>query len=365
MKFPMPKLMSNRKKRVMIVGSTGSIGTQALEVISSENDRFEVVGLSAQRNETLLNKQAYDFGVKQIHLASNYELENREETLCRWIESVEADWILVAISGPGGLQPTLAALCSGKNIAMANKEALVMAGGKIMQEAESKNLKIIPVDSEHSAVFQCLQGIEKESIEKIILTCSGGPFWQKPREELENVTVKEALKHPIWSMGNKITIDSATWVNKGFEVIEAHHLFGVDYDQIEVRVHPQSLVHGIVQLKDGNVLMHAASPDMRIPLHYALNYPERRPLTISKGTTQKIHKKALLDQTLEFFSPEESPLEGIQMAYEVGRRGADASARFVLANEQAVHDFLGGKIKFLEIYERIRADFERASSERA
>ena len=337
------------KKRVIILGSTGSVGTQALDVIRHERDQFEVVGLSANENEKLLKEQAEEFEVAHTVLA-----HGESKPLAELVTNVEADLVLVAVMGVAGLEPTLAAIQSGKNIAIANKETLVIDGAHVMEEAQKHNVQLIPVDSEHSAIFQCLQNINKEDVDKIILTCSGGPFWPKTRANLENVTPEQALNHPTWKMSPKITIDSATLINKGLEVIEAHHLFGFDYDQIEVRVHPQSLVHGIVQLKDGNTLMHASGADMRIPIRYALYYPNRAPLS----PNSQITSLNLFNQKLDFFDPAHEALEGIKLGYQAGRTGPKASTAFVQANEQAVQDFLNGEIKFLEIYEYIKAALE-------
>jgi len=332
-----------RKKRLIILGSTGSIGTQALDVIRGQRDRFDVVGLSANKKAHLLQDQAHEFGVEKVALA-----QGESDSMIELVEKVEADLVLVAVSGTAGLLPMLAAIHSGKNIALANKEALVMGGEAVMEEAKKYGVQIIPVDSEHSAIFQCLQKVKKEEVEKIILTCSGGAFRGKTKEELKNVTVEEALNHPTWAMGSKITIDCATLINKGFEVIEAHHLFGFSYDQIEVRLHPQSLVHGLVQLRDGNTLMHLSPPDMRVPINYALNYPERVELP-------QVPAESLLSRTLEFSEPDHDTFPGIKLAYEVGRQGGMAPAIFNTANDHAVQDFLEGRIRFLDIYDRIRA----------
>jgi 1-deoxy-D-xylulose-5-phosphate reductoisomerase len=338
------------KKKIIILGATGSIGTQALDIIRHQSEYFEVVGLSANKNEEALSSLAEEFGVKNTALSKGESVP-----LIELVESVEADLVLVAVAGTAGLFPTLAAIRSGKDIALANKETLVMAGEWVMNEVKRNGVKMIPVDSEHSAIFQCLNGIKREDISKIILTCSGGPFLGKTKNDLTNVTAQDALKHPTWSMGAKISIDSATLVNKGFEVIEAHHLFGLDYDQIEVRVHPQSIVHGMVELKDGNTLMQASNPDMRIPINHALHYPNRvllnhEALTLSPTT--------FIDQKLEFLLPDDETFEGLKLAYEVGRRGGMAPAIFNVVNDQAVHEFLKGEISFLEIYEKIKVAIE-------
>lgn len=332
-----------RKKKLIILGSTGSVGTQALDVIRGQRDRFEIVGLTGNHNANLLQEQAHEFGVENVALA-----RDESDPLVQLVEAVEADMVLVAVSGISGLLPTLAAIKSGKDIAIANKETLVMGGEEVMQTAREHGAQIIPVDSEHSAIFQCLQKVDPSMVEKIILTCSGGAFRGKKRDQLTNVTAADALHHPTWDMGKKITIDCATLVNKGFEVIEAHHLFGVSYDDIEVRLHPQSLVHGMVQLKDGNTFMHVAPPDMRIPINYALNYPER--IEFPQGQTD-----SFMMETLEFTEPDHDTFPGIKLAYEVGRQGGMAPAIFNVANDRAVSDFLEGRIGFLDIYDKIES----------
>jgi 1-deoxy-D-xylulose-5-phosphate reductoisomerase len=338
------------KKKIIILGATGSIGTQALDLIRHQSDCFKVVGLSANTNEEALNELAEEFEVKNTALS-----KGKSAPLIELVEAVEADLVLVAVAGTAGLFPTLAAIRSGKDIALANKETLVMAGEWVMNEVKKNRVKMIPVDSEHSAIFQCLNGIKREDISKIILTCSGGPFLGKTKKDLKNVTAQDALKHPTWSMGAKISIDSATLVNKGFEVIEAHHLFGLDYDQIDVRVHPQSIVHGMVVLKDGNTLMQASNPDMRIPINHALHYPNRAPLN---HEVLNLSPTTFIDQKLEFLLPDNETFEGLKLAYEVGRRGGMTPAIFNVVNDQAVHEFLRGEISFLEIYGKIKVAIE-------
>lgn len=344
------------KKRLIILGSTGSIGTQALDVVRCARDRFDVVGLAANTNTVLLQKQAHEFGVEKT-----VATQGRNERMVELIEAVPAEVVLVAVSGTAGLAPILAAIRAGRDIALANKEALVMAGDAIMNEARKAGVRIIPVDSEHSAIFQCLHSVKKEDVEKIILTCSGGTFRGKTRDELTRVTAEEALRHPTWNMGRKITIDSATLVNKGFELIEAHHLFGFDYDRIEVKLHPQSRVHGMVQLKDGNTLMHMAPPDMRIPIHYALHYPNRVPLP---PDFQIAPYDPTVNTTLEFFEPDHETFPGIKLALEAARQGGLTPALFTLANDRAVQDFLDGRIGFLDIYDRLREALREPRADR-
>ena len=331
--------------RILILGSTGSIGTQALDVISKEKGAFKVVGLSANKNAALLKKQARIFHTDNILLT-----QDEPRRLSDFVRKTKADLVLIAVSGQAGIFPLRSAIEQGRKIALANKEALVMEGEKLMKKAKQTGAQIIPVDSEHAAIFQCLQNVKKENVAKIILTCSGGPFWQKTKQELKKATARQALQHPVWKMGSKITIDSATLINKGFEIIEAHHLFGFDYDQIDVLIHPQGLVHGIVQLKDGNLLMHASCPDMRIPIHFALHYPDRSPMDFKKF---KFSENLLKDQKLEFFSADQTILEGIKLAKKAVEIGGDAPARLVAANEKAVQSFLDGEIGFLEIYQSV------------
>lgn len=336
--------------RLLILGSTGSIGTQALDVIGKEKNAFKVVGLSANHNATLLKKQAQKFHTENILLT-----QDEPQHLSDFVKKIKADLVLIAVSGQAGIFPLRSAIEQGQKIALANKEALVMEGEKLMKLARRTGAQIIPVDSEHAAIFQCLQNVKKEDVAKIILTCSGGPFWRKSKQELKKVTARQALKHPVWKMGGKISIDSATLINKGFEIIEAHHLFGFDYDQIEVLIHPQGFVHGMVQLKDGNLLMHASCPDMRIPIHFALHYPDRSSMDFKAF---KFSENILKNQKLEFFPPDQTVLEGIKWAKKAVEMGGDAPARLVAANEKAVQEFLKGEIEFLGIYDGIKTTLE-------
>ncbi|MFA6435816.1 MAG: 1-deoxy-D-xylulose-5-phosphate reductoisomerase [Candidatus Gracilibacteria bacterium] len=336
-------------RRILILGSTGSIGTQALEVVRREKGAFKIVGLSANKNAALLKKQAQQFQTDNVLLT-----QDQPQRLSDFVRKIKADLVLIAVSGQAGIFPLRSAIEQGRNIALANKEALVMEGGQLMKLAKKTGAKIIPVDSEHAAIFQCLQSVKKEDVAKIILTCSGGPFWRKSKQELKKVTARQALKHPVWKMGNKISIDSATLMNKGFEIIEAHHLFGFDYDQIEVLIHPQGVVHGMVQLKDGNMLMHASCPDMKIPIHFALHYPDRATMDFKAF---KFSENILKNQKLEFFSPDQTILEGINLTKKAVEIGGDAPAHLVEANEKAVQEFLNGEIGFLEIYKEIKFSF--------
>jgi len=320
------------KQNIAIFGSTGSIGTQTLDVIRKFPDKFRVFGLACYKNAKLLEQQSREFNPE---IATTYNEE-------AWINlATSADKIVFASSGTTALNALMAAIDARKQILLANKELLVVAGEKIMSRA-TKN-QIIPIDSEHSAIFQCLQGENPKSIEKIILTCSGGPFYGKNRAELKNVTVKEALQHPVWSMSKKITIDSATLMNKAFEIIEAKHLFGVSAEQIEVVIHPEGIVHSMVQFKDGSIKAQLGTPNMRTPITYALFYPERAETDFPR-----------LDFTnLSFLKPDFNTFQGPKIAFEAMRRGGNALTAMVTANDEAVQDFLKGKCSFLEIYERI------------
>ena len=313
-------------KKIIILGSTGSIGKQTLEVCRG----FKVIGLSANKNAKLLRAQAKKFGAKFVAVG--------EKEACE-LASRKCDMVVNAISGIAGLAPTIAAIKAGNNLALANKESIVARGAEIMSLARKHNVKIIPVDSEHSAIFQCLLGRDIKSIKRIILTCSGGPFFGKTKRELANVTIAQALNHPTWRMGKKITIDSATLMNKGFEIIEAHHLFGIPYSKIDVMIHPQSIVHGMVEFLDGSIVMQASEPDMRLPISYALNYPEVG-ACIGKTLLRK----------LDFYEVDHSTFEGIKIALKYRSRGEE----LVRANDAAVEKFLSGEIKFLEIYDYIK-----------
>lgn len=361
------------KKRLIILGSTGSVGRQTLEVIREANANsrsrrrprlgvgasFEVVGLSANRNETLLKKQSKEFDVKKTVVANNHA-----QPLVDLVSKTKADLVVVAVSGAAGVEPTLAAIRSGKNIALATKETLVMAGELIMSEVKKHGVRLIPVDSEHNAIFQLLEFLDtnardygrREQIKKIILPCSGGPFWGKPRSELAKVTPSQALRHPVWSMGPKISIDSATLVNKGFEVIEAHHLFNLPYEKIDVVIHPECRIHGMVQLKNGRTLAYAAPPDMKIPIRHALG------IAGSPGVILSLSKDEYTDSEIPntFHPPDHSTFPGIRFGYEAGRKGNEASRRFVLANDRAVARFLAGEIAFLDIYNYIEKILKQA-----
>jgi len=338
------------KRRVAILGSTGSIGTQALDVISRHPSMLEVEVLVARSNSKLLIEQAIQYRVNSVVIAdeSKYsevkqaldghdiKVFTGQDSVCHLVSGSNIDIVLTAMVGFSGLAPTIAAIKAGKAIALANKETLVAAGRIVMELAAKHNAPIIPVDSEHSAIFQCLQG-ERATIEKLLLTASGGPFLSKTKEEMDNATVKEALNHPRWSMGPKVTIDSATMMNKGLEMIEAHWLFGIDPNKVEVVIHPQSIIHSMAQFSDGSVTAQLSVPDMRLPIQYALTYPYRVELN-----TQRIDFAAL--GRLDFFAPDFEKFQCLRLAYNSVARGGNIPCAMNAANEMAVDSFLRGEI---------------------
>jgi len=354
-------------KKAVILGSTGSIGTQCLDVIAQWPDRFRVLGLATHRNASLLIEQANRFSPEHVALmdpgaAHKAEfLRDRGVQVHRGLEGLmalatlpQADTVVVATVGAIGLRPTLAAIAQGKAIALANKEVLVMAGELVMREAQRRGAPLLPIDSEHSAIMQCLVGGQKNEIRRIIVTASGGPFRKKSAGEMQGITVAQALAHPTWSMGPKITIDSATLMNKGLEVIECYHLFGVPLEQIEVVVHPQSIVHSMVEFVDGSVIAQLASTDMRVPIQYALSYPERL------STHTEYLDLARIGQ-LTFEPPDAGRFPCLGLAYEALRLGGTAPAVLSVANELAVEAFLAERIGFMDIPRCI----ERALQERS
>lgn len=344
-------------KKLIILGSTGSIGTQALEVC--RRDGYAVVALAAGGNIELLEKQAREFKVKAVAVFNTQKAEelkiklkdtdikvlSGQDGVCE-IAQMDADIVLNSIVGIAGLRPTLAAIESGHDIALANKETLVTGGDIVKKAAKEKGVKILPVDSEHSAIFQSLQGAPEKSLKKILLTASGGPFFGKTRKDLENVTVKEALAHPNWSMGAKITIDSATLMNKGLEVIEAVHLFDISADDIEVLVHRQSILHSAVELSDGAVIGQLGTPDMRLPIQYALTYPQRSNYAFEKLSLSDIG-------TLTFQKPDTDTFRCLPLCIKAINEGGLRPTAVNGANEEAVRLFLEGKIKFLQIAELV------------
>ena len=342
-------------KKIAILGSTGSIGTQTLEVVR-ENGDIEVLGLAAGNNIKLLEEQIREFHPRVVAVWSEDKAkelrDNVRDVSVRIVSGMEGlieisvmeetEILVTAIVGMIGIRPTIEAIKAGKNIALANKETLVTAGHIIMPLAAEHKVAILPVDSEHSAIFQSLQGSSRGELHKILLTASGGPFRAKTREELANIQVEDALKHPNWEMGRKITIDSSTLVNKGLEVIEAKWLFDVDIDQIEVVVHPQSIIHSMVEYVDGAIIAELGTPDMKLPIQYALYYPERRYLP-----GERVNFATLSQLTFE--KPDLDTFYGLRLAMEAGKAGGSLPTVFNAANELAVSKFLNRKIKYLEI----------------
>ncbi|MBU5268764.1 1-deoxy-D-xylulose-5-phosphate reductoisomerase [Clostridium cochlearium] len=345
-------------KNICILGATGSIGTQALQVIKQEKDSLNLYAVSANKSWEKIINIIKEFQPKYVSMTDKdaflkvkefCQENNRNTEVLYGIEGMnsiaslnEVDIVLTSVVGMIGLEPTLKAIRNKKHIALANKETLVVAGEIIKKEAFENKVNILPVDSEHGAIFQCLLGNRKEDIDKIHLTASGGPFRGRKRKELENVTVEQALKHPNWSMGRKITIDSATLMNKGLEVIEAHFLFDVDYKDIEVVVHPESIIHSMVEYKDGSIIAQLASPDMKLPIQYAFNYPTRKNRVIKKLNLFEIGN-------LSFYKPDLNTFRCLYLAYRAGKIGGMMPAILNSANEYAVELFLNKKIDFLQI----------------
>lgn len=351
-------------KKIAILGSTGSIGTQTLEIVRTNKD-LEVTALAAGNNIDLLERQIREF---RPRLAAVWKEERAAELKSRLADmdvrvvsgmdgllevaaAPESEILVTAIVGMIGIRPTIEAIRAGKDIALANKETLVTAGHIIMPLAKECGVSILPVDSEHSAIFQSLQGGQRKALHKILLTASGGPFRGKKREELEHIQVEDALKHPNWEMGRKITIDSSTMVNKGLEVIEAKWLFGVTVDQIQVVVQPQSIIHSMVEYEDGAVIAQLGTPDMKLPIQYALYYPERRYLPGERLDFWKLNQ-------ITFEKPDLETFYGLKLAFEAGRTGGSLPTVFNAANEKAVAMFLDRKIRYLEIPEIIQACME-------
>lgn len=343
-------------KKIAILGSTGSIGRQSLEVIDEFAEDFQVVALATGSNIHLLAEQALKYKPTYLAVNSPQLLPELQELvsglpvkILTGIEGMsriavlpEVDLVLTAVVGSVGIKPTLAAINAGKTIALANKETLVAAGSIIIPAVTEKGVKILPVDSEHSAIFQCLEGTKPTDVKRLILTASGGPFRGYRPEDLAKVTLEQALNHPNWKMGGKITIDSATMFNKGLEVIEAHWLFGMEFDRIGVVIHPESIIHSLVELVDGSHLAQIGLCDMRLPIQYALTYPEHLPNTFPK-------LNLLNGAQLNFFPVDFRLFPAVQLAYEVGRYGGGMPAAMNAANEEAVKSFLMGKIKFIDI----------------
>ncbi|AOZ94257.1 1-deoxy-D-xylulose-5-phosphate reductoisomerase [Paenibacillus crassostreae] len=347
-------------KKISILGSTGSIGTQTLDVVSTHKDEFQVEGLTAGTNIDLLIQQVHEYKPRKVSVATK-ELADRiklqipattqvyygEDGLVEIAAGTDAEMVVTAVMGSVGLRSTLAAIEAGKHIGLANKEPLVTAGHLVTSLAKNRGVQLLPIDSEHSAIFQCMNGERRNDVAGITITASGGSFRNLSRDELVNVTVEDALKHPNWSMGAKITIDSATMVNKGLEVIEAHWLFDMPYNQINVLLHPESIIHSYVEFCDSSIIAQLGNPDMRVPIQYALTYPERW-----KSPTQRL---SLTEAgSLHFKEMDYDRFPCLRLAFECGRMGGTATTAFNAANEVAVARFLNREISFLHIEEVIQ-----------
>lgn len=343
------------KRKISILGSTGSIGRQALEVIEKLEDKFEIIALTAGDNIDLLNQQIKKFRPKYAFANDTSKINGAKilslEEIC---SDKENDIILVAVSGKIGLRPTLTALYNNIDIALANKETLVMAGDIVMKAAKDNGVNIIPVDSEHCAIHQCIKDISQ--VENLIITASGGPFLHKTTEEMKNATVEQALAHPRWNMGRKITVDSATLMNKGLEVIEAHHLFNMDYDKIKVVVHPQSIIHSAIEYVDGSIIAQLGLPSMHIPIQYAITYPERY-----EGIKSKSFSFSDIAR-LDFEEPNWEKFKALNLAYEAGKKGGTSTVCLNAANEEAVFEFLNGQIKLFDIVYAVEKMLEAHNS---
>ncbi len=353
------------KRKISILGSTGSIGRQSLEVIDRLSDKFEIVAMAAGSNIKVFKEQIKKYNPQTVSiqtesLANELKSDFPDKKILWGIEGLKQiagdrtnDMILVAVTGLNGLYPTLAAIENGIDVALANKETLVAAGNIVMKKAKENNVKILPVDSEHSAVFQCLSSRDISQVKKLIITGSGGPHRTKTFAEIENATIKETLTHPNWAMGDKITVDSATLMNKGLEVIEAYWLFGIDYKDIEVVIHPQSIIHSAVEFLDGSVISQMGIPSMHIPIQYALTYPD----TFTGIKTNSLDFTQL--SKLEFEKPDLTKFPCLQLAYDAGKEGGSAPVVLNAANEEAVYAFIQGKIKFSDIYKIVYKALEQ------
>lgn len=347
-------------RKIVLLGSTGSIGTQTLDVVRNNPSELTVVGLAANTNSKMAEEQIREFhpvyacmfdenaakDLKERVKDLDVKVYSGMEGLLELVSVPEADTVLTAVVGMIGIRPTIRAIEAGKDIALANKETLVCAGHIIMPLAREKGVSILPVDSEHSAIFQSLNGEPRDKVEKILLTASGGPFRGKKIAELSNMTAADALKHPNWDMGPKVTIDSSSLVNKGLEVMEARWLFDVSLDNIQVVVHPQSIVHSAVQFVDGAVIAQLGVPDMKLPIQYALFYPDRRPMNEKRLDLFELHQ-------LTFEKPDTDTFRGLKLAFDAARIGGSMPTVFNAANEMAVKCFIKGDIKYLEIYDMI------------
>lgn len=352
-------------KRIAILGSTGSIGTQTLDIVAHSPEKFQVEALSGGYNSQLIIEQVKKFKPKLVSVATKELAEEvfrnvssdtkvlyGDEGLMEVAASTEADLVVTALVGSQGLKPTMAAIEAGKHIGLANKETLVSAGHIVTDAVRRKGIALLPIDSEHSAIYQCLNGENRSQISRITLTASGGSFRDRSRKELEGVTVEQALQHPNWSMGAKITIDSATMVNKGLEVIEAHWLFALSYDQIDVLIHPESVIHSYVEFVDNSVIAQLGNPDMRVPIQYALTYPDRYPTPTKRLDLAAIGK-------LHFREMDYKRYPCLRMAFESGKQGGTTPTVYNAANEIAVARFLKGEITFLQIEQIIESVLQK------
>lgn len=359
-------------KAITLLGSTGSIGTQTLDIVAQAPDQFRIVGMAAGRNVELFAQQIRQFRPQIVAICDQDKLSDLREAIAdldpqpiilagesgvvEVAKYGDAEAVVTGIVGCAGLLPTIAAIGAGKDIALANKETLIAGGPVVLPLVKKHNVKLLPADSEHSAIFQCLQGVPHDGLKKIILTASGGSFRDWEVDRLAEVTVADALKHPNWSMGRKITIDSATLMNKGLEVIEAHYLFGLDYDDIEIVIHPQSIIHSLIELQDTSVLAQLGWADMRLPLLYALSYPDRIHTNWERLDLVKVG-------SLTFRSPDHQKYPCMNLAYAAGRAGGCLPAVLNAANEQAVALFLDEKIRFLDIPRLIEETCDRYQSQ--
>lgn len=360
-----------KRKRVVILGSTGSIGTSALKVARDIPERMEVVALAAHSSVGKLAEQAREFGVRHVCIFDESKVAELRallpadvkicaglEGLCELAALEEADMVLVSIIGTAGLQPTLCAIEAGKDLAIASKEILVMAGEVVMTRAAEKGINVLPVDSEHNAIYQCLQGNHggAEQVSRLILTASGGPFRTTPREQLANVTLEQALKHPTWKMGRKITIDSATLFNKGLEMIEARWLFDIPMERVDVIVHPQSIVHSLVEYRDGSILAQLSSSDMCFPIQYAVTWPERIDNSLPHLNLAEI-------AALRFEAPRWDDFPALNLARHAGITGGTMPAMYNAANEVAVQAFVEGRLSFPDIWQTVEKTLAAATPE--
>jgi 1-deoxy-D-xylulose-5-phosphate reductoisomerase len=359
---------SGKRKRVVILGATGSIGESALKVARDIPDRMEIIGLAANSNAEKLAAAANETRAQSVCLVDETKLDiltreleykprilGGQEGLLEIARLANAEMVLVAIVGTGGLRPALAAIEAGKDLAVASKEILVMAGEIVMREARDSDISVLPVDSEHNAIFQCLDGKNSLDIRRIILTASGGPFRETPRTDFKSITPEQALKHPTWNMGPKITIDSATLFNKGLEMIEAHWLFGVEMQHVEVVIHPQSIVHSMVEFADGSTLAQLSYSNMCFPIQYAVTWPDRVPNTLPPLDFSKLSR-------LEFFTPRYEDFPALNLARRAGETGGTLPAVMNAANEAAVAGFLDGQVRFPDIWQIVGEVMNRHTS---